>query len=973
MRFTRPLVMLVLILCSLSPTLIAQTQTQGGNIRGSVTGSDGVPLPGVTVTVSGSSGRQTFVTESDGEYRFLGLDPGTYTITAELSGFANATRTADVLIGRNTEVPLKLSAAAAEAITVLAATPVIDTRETATGQTIEEMELINVPTARDPWVVLQSVPGVLVDRVNVGGNESGQQSYFIGKGVERHQTEWNVDGVAVSDMAATGTSTFYYDFDSFEQIQVSTGSSDPSVRTPGVHLNMVTKRGTNELKGSGRFFTTDKDWQAEATIPEEAVDYLDAGSNSINHIDDYGIELGGPIVTDKLWLWGAYSNNGINNFSTGEGALPQKTKLNNVNAKVNYQPFNNNTAEVFYMWNDKQVAGRGLSPTRATIEVATNQTGPGDLMKFEDTHVFSQNLYLTATYAQIRSGYKLDPIGGRNVDSYWVDPDIAGEPGPFEDLQGGWQRTYRYYEQNVPQKNARIDGSYHVPGSSLNHELKFGFGYRDTPVDSITVYSGNGNFGNFYDGYALAALTRPAIPNFGSRYVDLYVGDTVVFNNLTVTGGFRYDIQRARNFGSSVPANPVVPDLLPAVSYEGDERALEWKGISPRLGATLALGQERRTVLRGSYNRYMDQLGSSDVGASNPFYRVQMLYYYWEDLNGDRTIQRGEIDFDSGLYSFSNIDPDNPGASISPGRIDYDMDPTRTDEFVLGIDREIMPNFAVGAAYSYRYRTNFVWDAYEKTRGAGDYYTSADYVLLPTRVTGTLPNGQAYSIANYRLNAALDDPIYYVTTNRPDYHQTYHGVELTATKRWSNRWMMRGNVTLSEWQQHVGANGFVDPTHIVEGDSCSSCDGDVVASGGGVGGYINSRWAYSLNAVYEAPFKLMFGAAVIGREGYIQPFFRRINNRDGVGQKDIMVTEEFGSNRLPDLFNLDLRVARDFAVASGMMLNLSIDLFNVTNERTVLWRDNRMYTANGPDTSENNWIEQLQSPRVWRVGARVRF
>jgi hypothetical protein len=86
-----------------------------------------------------------------------------------------------------------------------------------------------------------------------------------------------------------------------------------------------------------------------------------------------------------------------------------------------------------------------------------------------------------------------------------------------------------------------------------------------------------------------------------------------------------------------------------------------------------------------------------------------------------------------------------------------------------------------------------------------------------------------------------------------------------------------------------------------------------------------------------------------------------------------MVTDEFGSNRLPDVFNLDLRVARDFAVTSGIMLNLSIDLFNVTNERTVLWRDNRLYSANGPDLTTNNFIEQLQSPRVWRAGARVRF
>jgi hypothetical protein len=959
MRAFRSALIPLLILCSLSP-LYAQSLTQSGNIRGTVTGADNTALPGVTVTLSSASGRQTFVTDSDGQFRFLGLDPGTYTVTAELSGFAVATRKADVLIGRNTELPITLSASASEAITVLAATPVIDTRETGTGQTIEETELINVPSARDPWVVLQSVPGVLVDRVNVGGNESGQQSYFVGKGVERHQTEWNVDGVAVSDMAATGTSAFYYDFDAFEQIQVSTGSSDPSIRTPGVHLNMVTKRGTNQIKGSGRFFTTDEQFQSEATIPAEAEDYLTEGANSINHIDDYGIEAGGPVIADKLWIWGAASRNSINNFTTGAGAIAQKSKLTNFNAKVNYQPLNNNSAEVFYMFSDKTVHGRGLGPSRSTFDVADDQSGPGGLLKIEDTHSFSQSFYLTGSYATISNGYKLEPGGGRDVDAYWID----GE---------GWQRTYRYFEQDVPQTNTRLDGSAFVTAGGIGHELKFGFGYRDTPVESLTAWPGNGNFGNFYDDYALAALTRPAIPHFGSRYMDFYVGDTLTFNNVTVTGGFRYDLQRAKNFGSSVPANPIVPDLLPAVDYAGDDRALEWKGLSPRIGATWALGQEKKTILRGSYNRYMDQLGSSDVGASNPFYRVQQLYYYWEDLNNDKTVQRNEIDFDSGLYSFENIDPDNPGAGYSPGRLDYGMDPTRTDEFVIGIDREIMPNFAVGVAYSYRYRTNFTWDAYEKTRGAGDFYTSDDYQLLAAPVTGTLPDGTPYTVANYRLKAGLSAPVFYVTTNRPDYHQTYHGLELTATKRMSNRWMMRGNITIQDWEQHVGANGFVDPTHIVDGDSCTSCDGDVVASNGGVGGYINSRWSYSLNTVYEAPYGIMLGAAMVGREGYILPYFRRVNNRDGIGNKDIMVVEEFGSNRLPDLFNLDLRVARDFHISSAAVLNLSVDLFNVTNERTVLWRDNRMYSADGPDVSENNWIEQLQSPRVWRFGARVRF
>jgi hypothetical protein len=939
-------------------------QSQAGSVSGKVLSRDGSVLPGVTVTLTGIGAPQTFVTTTDGEYRFLGLHPGDYTVSAELSGFGNTTRKAIVELRKNTEIDIEMAPSVAETITVTAESPVIDRREVGTGDVVNLEELQNIPSARDPWVVLQSVPGIQVDRVNVGGNASGQQSYFVGKGVERHQTEWNMDGVAVTDMATTGTSAFYYDFDSFDEMQVQTGGADPSIRTPGVHLNMVTKRGNNELKGSARWIVTDKQFQADATIPAEARDYLEEGGNSIDHIDDYGIEAGGALMRDRLWLWGAYSGNDIGNFSSGD-ALVATTELRNFNSKLNAQILSNNNAEVFFMWATKDVDARGLSPTRP-LETARNQTSPGYIAKLQDTHIFSQNLYLTGTFAKIQNHWSQTPIGGMDVDAWW------SEAGALEGVDAGWHRTYQYYYQSVPQTNARADGSAFVKTGDLNHELKFGFGYRDTPVSSGTVWPGNGNFGNFYDGYALAALTRPAVPRFGSEYFDSYIGDTVILGNFTLTGGLRFDIQRARNFASRVPANPVVPDLLPETSFAGDEKSLEWNGIAPRLGATWALGEDRKSIIKASYGRYLDQLGSSDVGSSNPFYRVQELYYYWEDLNGDRTVQREEIDFDSGLYSFDNIDPDNPGAGYSPGRLDYDMNPPTTDELIVGFTREIMPAFAVEANLSYRKRFNLLWDRYEKTRFGNDFYTSEDYSLGAV-TTGTLPDGSPYSVQTYRLKAGLSAPVYYVTTNRDDYYQTYQGLELVANKRMTNHWMLRGNVTFMNWKQHVGSDAIVNPTPIVDGDSCTVCDGDDVGSSSGSDGYINARWAYSLNTAVELPWTFQLGAALTGREGYIIPYYRRVNNRDGLGNQDVMIVEEFGSSRLPNVMNVDLRLSRDFRVASAATLNVGLELFNATNERTVLWRDNRMYSANGPDIETNNWIETLQSPRVWRLGARVSF
>ena len=947
-------------------------QTSGGNVVGKVTDASGAALPGVTVTLSGIGAPQVFVTASNGSYRFLDQAPGRYEVRAELAGFSVIRRSVDVSIGANSEIDFTLQPAVSEAITVTSATPVIDVRKTGTGSDINEQELREVPSARDPWVVLQTVPGVLVSTVNVGGNQSGQQSYFIGKGIERHQTEWNLDGVNVTEMQATGTSDFYYDFDSFQDMQITTGGTDPRLRTPGVQINLVSKRGTNDYSGSGRYFWTDKQFQDDAVIPAEARSYL-TSANSINQIDDYGFEAGGPIMRDRLWFWGAYSKNDIDNFIAGP-TIPQQTHLTSWNAKLNLQPTSWDNASAFFMFNNKTVHGRGLSITRP-IETATNQSGPGHVLKLEDTAIFGNDLYLTGLVGVIKNGYTLDPIGGRDQQTWWSSSSYSKK---HPDISAGWHRTYNYFHQDVPQRDYRLDGSKFANVGKLDHELKWGFEYRNTPDSSITSWPGNQTFGNFYDGSALAALTRSAVPKFGSKYKDFYVGDTVPIGNLTLNVGARYDWQSAKNFASSVPANPLVPDILPAVDYPGDTRSLQWNGFSPRIGATYAFGKDNRAVARASYAHYINQLGSSDVGSANPFYRVQYLYYYWDDLNGDRNVQRNEIDFADGVYSFANIDPNNTAAGYSPGRIDYKMKAPNTDELMGGLQYELTPGFAVSANYTYRKSQDFTWNRFEKTRGAGDYYTTADYVLAGTR-TGVLPNGQPYSVPYYTLKSGTATPVYYVFTNRDDYSQTYQDIELSAVKRMSRNWMLRGNVTLSDWKQHVGPGAIVDLSPLLSNstnsfDSCSVCDGATVASSGGIGNnYINSRWAYSLTGVYQLPWRMSIGGALNGREGYLIPYRVTFRDKREGTQKNLLVSPSFDDSRLPNVTNLDLRLAKDISLAGKAALNLSIDAFNVLNSHTVLDRNTLLDVgANGTDPIYNH-ISTLMSPRILRFGARVKF
>ena len=204
-------------------------------------------------------------------------------------------------------------------ITVTAESPLLDARRISTGATVDQTELEKIPTARDPWAILQTTPGVLTDRINVGGNESGQQSHYVGPGSDGDQSVWSIDGVEITDMAAIGSSPGYYDFDAFEEMQVTTGGSDATIATGGVVLNMVTKRGTNEWRGSGRYFSPTTGWQSDVRIDDGDLGQAAAverqprrrprftQGNRIVEVEDYGVELGGPIVKDRLWVWGTYA------------------------------------------------------------------------------------------------------------------------------------------------------------------------------------------------------------------------------------------------------------------------------------------------------------------------------------------------------------------------------------------------------------------------------------------------------------------------------------------------------------------------------------------------------------------------------------------------------------------------------------------------------------------------------------------
>ena len=999
------------VLAVLLPAVVALGQASTGNIYGRATDEQGGVLPGVSVTLAGGGAPRTTFTDAKGEFHFLNLSVGTYTVTASLQGFTTVERgNVIVNLGKNTDVaiPLKLSSVAAS-VTVTGEVPLLDPRKAVTGANFQLQELKSIPTGRDPWVVIQQVPGVQMDRLNIAGSQSGQQSNYIGMGSDSSQNAFNMDGVTITDMAALGSSPTYYDFDQFQEIQVTTGGSDPAVAVPGVTINMVTKRGGNEPHGSARYFYSPGELQAN-NAPQEAKNQADlglygpgiTGSNLNSNVDrictvgckggaagiqDYGVEAGGALWKDRAWLWGSYGRKEIP--LTKLGGTTDTTYLDDYAGKLNLQPLESNSATVFYFRGDKQKLGRSAGVTRPQ-ETSVDQTGPTTIWKGEDSHVFSPSFIASASYDYTRAGFALAPEGGA----------LDATTNVYLDPQNVYHRSFTYQVFNRPQHQVTADSSLFFATGALGHEIKAGFGWRNAPISSATFWPGNGILGREAivvragvcpAGCAAADVFRPGLFNYQYNYYDGFIGDTITASNLTINLGVRYDYQYGQNTASSVSGNPLFPNLVPGKTFNGTDRDFTWKTFQPRVGVNYAFGQNRKTILRASYSRYADQLGGSIVSWDNPVGGAGAAgsRYVWTDKNHNHNVDPGELGpFIQDLGGFNHLDPNALG---SANVIDPNLKAPLTDEVQFSVDREILPEFMASLTGTYRHRTRVVWSPYIGAT-AGSYTN-----VFATGLPGYDVNGNVIGVTGPIYTGTLPESFTggEFVTNRPDYTQDYYGAQLQLTKRLTNNWMMHGSLAYNDWKQNIknAATACIDPTNqrLYEdpafsagfptpnvGPSCS--DGQLynqsLGSGNFINVWINSHWSFNVSSLYRLPFDFALGANFYGRQGYVNPYFIQIDTGNGEGTRGVVLGNPTDF-RLKNVYEVDLRLEKTVALFSKADLTLSAELFNALNSNTVLQRESDatpQCDANGKNcTGAAGTILEIQNPRAVRLGARISF
>lgn len=1007
-------------------SLTAQVRT--GNIYGKVVDSSGEALPGVTVILTGSlTGAVSFITTAKGVFRFQSLAPAKdYVLKAELQEFKTNTLSGIVVIaGGNVDLTITLEQGViSEEVTVTAVIPVIDTKKTSIGVNLSQEVLQSVPSARDPFNITKLAPGAGTYNEDVGGSEGGQAIRPTARGGFSTNL-FVIDGLVINDAYYITCNPTYFDFDSFEQIEVSVGGADVSVQTGGIQLNLVTKRGGNKISLGGRYYLTDSKFQAD-NLTQELRDEGLAGTNRINMIRDYGFNIGGPILKDKAWFYGSYGVQDIQNISRFN--KPSKTILETFISKLNFQIIPQNRLEIFAQGNRKLMEGTG-----ATTFLPEGYDRPSlyhfgyPVFKIQDEHTFGNNLFTSLKFGYSNGGYIEVPHRDPNSELLAIN-DLSEQRGYGGYLTEFTNHPSYIYSGTLNYFNDKLFGA--------SHEVKLGFEYAYRSSEADWNYPGNLNLErNFIDpiadfngdGYPDIPedpnfygmrLSRGEYENHAVNTLSGFFSDTLSFGRINITLGIRYDKQTPKvnpvtvlaidraNKATSIFTDQTIDlldGLLPGVQIPeltgtaADGSQYSWESFSPRFSLNYDITGDGKTLAKLSFSQYTSLMATYNARRWMPGGYEGWLYFYWLD-NGDYKADSSELywytrdnyqlyrmfdnagnftgNWEDGADKFwGGYDSANPEEldTTTYQLIDANAGSPRTTEFIFSLEREIFPDAGVQVNLIYRRDSNKTheYKYFPDTNTFIDqsYYVSAG--TAPASIPGIGDTGKAKDNEWYYLNAqATAYSPFTWTKNNPDLFSDYWGVDFVFTKRLSHKWMVNSSFSYQLSAPHWGQTGVLNQTNRWAIDGVSNA----------------MKWMFKLAGFYQLPYDINISANLNAHQG------RRINRTVKItdyrlpnpkSNSATLYLDPTGSETLPAMFNMSVRIERMFKILDTGRIYLMADAFNALNLTVAEERSHKLYGNYYiyPDSAQNTWVPnptyyqltKILNPMVVRFGMRFVF
>lgn len=922
-------VVMVSALCLGLPTAV---RAQGvGAIGGTVTDESGAVMPGVTLTLvsPGMIGSgQTTVSDGNGAYLFPRLVPGRYSVKAELEGFRASTQgNIDVNADKTSRADIKLVVGAmSETVTVSGLAPLLDTTSALKQTEMTRSTLDSLPTGADLWSIAQLVPSVQQTTLDVGGRAGFDQGRAFVHGSLQTEMGYYFDGLDVTCAQESAACAFPDSF-SAQEINYQAGEAPAENARGGVVMNLVTKTGTNKFSGSGAFIgannamegnnVSDPTLRAQllSAVPAKA---LAANPNlvpgaSLKRMFDSSATLGGPIAKDQLWFFGSLRYTQLYRYQVGsynaDGTqLLDDNSLTNVMGKISWSPTHNSQFHNSYMFNRKNRPHQNgatrtqFSDTRATnVNDSRNQVG---------IHRWTQ---------VVSSKTVLD------IDGSWIlhhndkapQPDVQpGDISRFDSVTNTITVASPTY--STPTRGSRWQAQASVTYVAGDHDLKGGYQFNRSRRGTFFtgMLDGNSGMQAIYANGVPTSVKTFNVPN-GSTYFNmdhtLYLQDKWrVTRKLTANIGVRFDHDFERiNDGTSQLCQQAT-QFIAAGCFPAVSGAPNFNFVSPRLSAIYDLFGDGRTALKVVANRYIvSQIGQSDLlnpiklaNDTRPWTVCKAGQTSGCDLNGDLVPQLNELGASTGFpLGVTN-------------RLDPNLKVPYTNEVAAEVEQQLGSEMVLSVGYHYRARRNLIGLTNVAVPTSG--YT-------PLTVTEK-SSGQTVTV--YNQNPATKGKFDTLYSNNSAFDDSYHGVDLSVQKRMSHHWMLLASLTFEK------------------------TDGDINTSnsdGGNTGDLNNPNFQFrrgpfandipffaKINGAYELPWGFRTAANFQYYTG--TPTLTTVNvNSQTVPltqTSQVVVTEPFGTHRLPNIKTLDFNIARTFR-SGGMKLEPRLDVFNVFNQNAI--------------------------------------
>ncbi len=929
------------ILLSISP---AFAQVQTGSILVRIQDEQGAAVPGVAVTISSPAlvaGTATGVTDSGGVNRFPSLPPGVYSVRVELQGFRPMVReNLSVLTGQTTPLDMTLTVATlAETVTVTGASPVVDTTSANVSTNLSEQLLQGTPGGRDIWSLVEyKVPSLLITRPDVGGTSGGLQGTYSARGTPSTQNSQYLNGINVGDPQAVGAAGFYYDFDAFDDIQISTGAHDITVPTSGVFMNMVTKGGTDQWRGRTTFT-----WLGDATQGQNIDDNLlrygfRPDTNAVDFVSDINVSGGGPIIAKKLRIFGSFRDwrVHVNVPAAFSELVLDKTDITSGMVNATYQISDKNRLGAFYSRQYYKKPNRFLATSNLLEQESTsNEDDVFDVYQVLWNSVVTNNFFVDARLGLNKIFF---PTYLNGNDQTLFDAATGIRTRNFTSGTERWRDRYQ----------ANATGNYYLDEfAGGRHEFRFGFDHAHAPIENRVV-----RFDDVDLTYTSATGRSQNVTIFGTPFysksaVDvtaLYAQDSYSVKRLTLTAGVRWERLEGYLPEQSSPASAYFPELNRNFPEQRD--IVLWHTAGPRISAAYDLLGNGQTALKFGAGRYYYIIpaggGVLDTVNPNGNYSQQ---FTWNDLNGDLRFQPGE---QSGTPVISQV-------NVSTVSFDPEYRRPYTDEYTGGVDHELLPSVRLSAVYTYRREKN----PQASSNPANPYDT-----FLTTRpdsgrdgVFGTADDG---TFQFYNRNSAAN--LVYLTNDLTSL-QTYKGLEVSITKRMSNRWQVLAGYTYSQTR--------------IEGVSVNVNPNVLLNAEGPLTGQLGDRpHQFKLTGTYITPFYDIGLAGNLNAQSGIL-LTRQLNTALTVGGNTTVNVEPLGSYRLDQRTSIDLRAFKTVRFSGSRELEASVDFNNLMNNN-VAWDARTLggtinLRQDGDPNGAINTVPQFGSPAQILGPRNIRF